>query len=32
VEKEEISDNLFSISSLTNQNISNRGVIEQAYG
>jgi hypothetical protein len=32
VEKEEISDNLFSISSLTNQNISNRGMIEQAYG
>jgi hypothetical protein len=32
VEKAEISDNLFSISSFTNQNISNRGMIEQAYG
>jgi hypothetical protein len=32
VEKEEISDNLISISSFTNQNISNRGMIEQSYG
>jgi hypothetical protein len=32
IEREELSDNLFSISSLTNQNISNRGMIEQAYG
>jgi hypothetical protein len=32
VEKEEISDNLFSISSLTNQYSVNREMIEQAYG
>jgi hypothetical protein len=31
-EKEETSNNLFSISSLNNQNISNRRMIEQAYG